>query len=1659
MFPSRLPDRYSTAIFQAIRFFLSLCCGIFVVFSAGAGESQTVSGHVPAAVARSQSTGRVPADSELHLAIGLPLRNRAGLTNLLQRLYDPASPDFHHFLSAEQFAEQFGPTREDYQALTDYVQAGGLKVAGTHSNRALLDVSGSVSNIETLLHLKLHFYPHPTESRDFFAPDTDPKIDAAVPVLHISGLDNYLRPRPMSLKRESAANLPTPALGSAPGGAYMGNDFRAAYVPGTTLTGAGQTVGLLEFDGYFQSDVAAYRNVAGLPVIPLKNVLLDGFNGVPGGNNVEVALDIDMASSMAPGLSGIIVYEGETTDDILNRMATDNLAKQLSASWLYPIDPVSEQIFQQFGAQGQSFFNASGDYDAYVGSIDTPADDPNITIVGGTTLSTSGPGGSWVSETVWNWDNGTGSGGGVSSTYAIPTWQRGISMVANNGSTNMRNLPDVALTADNIWLAFNDGATGIFGGTSCATPLWAALTALINQQALANGKTTQGFLNPAVYALCTGSNYGATFHDITTGNNTSASSPNNYYAVTGYDLCTGWGTPSGTNLINFLAPLDALQISPVAGFNAAGGVGGPFTTTSATFVLTNNGSNGMNWAAGGTAAWLTISPAIGALSPQGAAQSVTVSLNATASNEVAGAYSGLVQFTNLGDGIVESRTFTLDVITAPSISSAPTNLSVLGGQTAAFVVQAIGGLPLYYRWQQNGASLADNANIIGSATAALTIASVANSNIGSYTVVVSNAASVVTSTPPAILSIIPSGPVITAQPAGQFALVGTSVNFNVTALGSSPLVYQWRCNATNLSDGSGITGSATPNLTLNPATSGNVGTYTVVVSNSFNAVTSAPAPLTIYALANSQLIQNGGFETGNFAGWNQTGNSSFDTVSAGGLFAYSGLYGAEMGPVGSIGYLSQTVPTTPGGVYLLSFWLDSPDGATPNEFLTVWNGYTLFDQTNLPGVGWSNYQFAVTATASNTTVEFGFRDDSSFFGLDNVSLEPLLNSAGPPVITAQPASQTYTTLGAAASLTVGAQGQTPLFYQWESNNVPIAGATNGTLSFTNVGIHRAGTYNVIVSNSLGTVTSSNAVLTIVSGVLSQLTFDDLSGTNLQVPNGYAGLSWSNFDYMDTASSAPNPSGFLAGTVSQPNIAYNNYGTAASISNGTAFSVLSAWLTAAWNNNLRLEVRGYASNALVYDEGFTLSATNPTLLNFNCVNVTNIEFISSGGTPNSTYGDSGYEFVMDNMSIITPTAVAPANDVCNAAVIASGAPYTNSQSTAGVNATNNPTPSCYTEFTNAVWYQFTPPGNGEMQLSTAGSSFPAAMAVYTGTCDALTQAACNTNAVAVTGGVNYHILIGASANVSGNLVFTLSLSTTNSGPPYILSSPTNVTVPAGTPVTFKVVAEGAPTLNYTWQRNGVAIAGATAAAYTYASPQVYDTGAQFTCVVSNGLGTSTSSAATLVVSPPGQLILNGGFETGDFTDWTLTGNTIDMYVNTVFVHSGTYGAALGPVGSLSYLSQTVPLTPGQLYLLSLWLDSPNGNTPNQFTVAWNGTTLFNQTNMPDYGWTNLQFVLTATTSNATLQIGARDDPAYLGLDDITVFPLKPALTSSSHTGSSINFSWSALPGLNYQIQSTTNLRQSWQPLGSNITATNYTMSTNETLTGASQRFYRVIAIAP
>lgn len=559
-------------LFLGLAFFLS-------ARTIQAADRVTLSGHTPPGLDQMENLGRMPAEQEIKLSIGLPLRNTQELTNLLQQVYNRASPQYRRYLTPQQFTERFGPSERDYQSVIAFAIGRGLTPTLKHPNRMLLEVSGTVAAVENAFQITLNRYQHPTENRVFYAPNVEPTVPSGFAILDVSGLSDLGRPRPkyrLPTNQVQGASFQAaavaPKAGSAPGGNYMGTDFRAAYAPGVTLRGEGQTVGLLQFDGYSATDIQAYAAFAGLPNVPLVNVLLDGFNGVPGVNQVEVCLDIEMAMSMAPGLSSIVVYMAGPfgiPNNILNRMATDNLAQQLSCSWGWTGGPkfTTEQIFLQMAAQGQSFFTASGDFDAFLpGQVDSPfyfgspASSPNITTVGGTTLFTASPAGPRLSETVWNWGNtfgtnfdGIGSSGGISSFYSIPSWQTGVDMSANGGSTAFRNIPDVALTADDVYVIAGGGALLGVGGTSAAAPLWAGFTALINQQAEFDALPPVGFINPAMYAINAGAGFTTNFNDITTGDNTWSLSTNQFFAVPGYDLCTGWGTPNGSNLINALS--------------------------------------------------------------------------------------------------------------------------------------------------------------------------------------------------------------------------------------------------------------------------------------------------------------------------------------------------------------------------------------------------------------------------------------------------------------------------------------------------------------------------------------------------------------------------------------------------------------------------------------------------------------------------------------------------------------------------------------------------------------------------------------------------------------------------------------------------------------------------------------------------------------------------------------------------------------------------------------------------------------------------------------------------------------------------------------------------------------------------------------------------
>ncbi|HUB87007.1 MAG TPA: protease pro-enzyme activation domain-containing protein [Verrucomicrobiae bacterium] len=1003
---------------------------------------RTLHGHVPDVVKSLTPIENLPATNELFLAIGVPLRDPAGLDRFLADVYNPASPNYRHFLTPAEFGARFGATEADYAAVKRFALTNGFTITGETDSRLLLEVTAKVADIERAFHIHLQKFHDSKENRDFFAPDTEPTVNANLAVVDVQGLSDYWKPRPRLYRMNPTTT--TPRSGSSPDGAgdYFGDDFRNAYAPGVTLTGAGQSVGLFQLDGYYPVDVQTYAQKAGggRTNIVVQAVPVGSTNwsvGVNGGN-AEVSLDIEMAMSMAPGLSKILVFEGPDSawpNAVLSAMAASNTVKNLSSSWGWSGGPVTttDNIYMQMAAQGQSFFNASGDSDAFtvgassVNGVDNPNNEnapsssPYITQVGGTTLTT-GSGAVYSSETVWNWNNkgrpGVGSSGGVSSYYSIPTWQTNISMTANLGSTTQRNIPDVALTADQVYVISGGSGAGSsgWGGTSCAAPLWAGFMALANEQAMTAERSSAGLINSAIDTIGVGTNYNNCFHDITSGNNYWSNSPSQYPAVTGYDLCTGWGTPNGQNLITALAgPPEPLGILPdFSDLNTVSGLlGGPFSPSSQIITLTNYSASSLNWSINNTSTWVTISSSSGTLAGAGST-TVSVSVNSAANSLSSGSYVATIEFTNQTSGIVQSRQITLQVVD-------PLQLLTTGGFSA---IGLLGG-PF---------------------------------SPGTQAVVFTNMST----------AAIP------------WSLINTCSWLSVSSSGGS------------------IPGNSSVSVTLstNAATASLAnGSYnaTLVLSNqSSHFIQSLPCSI----LVSSSLVQNGGFETGDFTDWTLNGDGgTFDyvttsvSVSTGGIHPvtytinpHSGTYFAALGETNGQAYLSQTLPTVAGQTYLLSLWLNNQLAGSsryPNAFSVSWNGSTLYNKSNIGVLNWTNLQFLVTGANGGTVLQIGGRDDEFYLGIDDVSLTPVF----PPTVSMQPTNLTVFA-GSNAALIVTATGSAPLSYHWRKNGNNLAnggnisGATTNMLQLTSVTTNNSGNYSVVITNIYGAITSVVATLTV-----------------------------------------------------------------------------------------------------------------------------------------------------------------------------------------------------------------------------------------------------------------------------------------------------------------------------------------------------------------------------------------------------------------------------------------------------------------------------------------------------------------------------------------------------------------------------------------------------
>ncbi|HEY1852583.1 MAG TPA: protease pro-enzyme activation domain-containing protein, partial [Candidatus Binataceae bacterium] len=674
----------------------------------------------------------------IELTIVLKRDRQTAFEQYLRALYDRHSPQYRKFLSQSEVADRFGPSRATYDAALGYLRAHGFTMVRGSANRLTLTVRGTRAQAEQTFGVAIRDYK--IGQRSFYANDAEPSLPAslAMHVQAVAGLSDLQQPhhainaisaivcniqavncgksdfsvdlcykditKGTTYNTVSGCSVNPIASGTVLGGRRALVAPAAASVPWKGVDGTGQTIGLVEFDTFDQSNIVNYLALSGLPatlINQLSAVPVDGGVSTPGADQNEVLLDINATLSLAPGAK-TVVYDapfggaGASFQDVFNKMISDKVSI-ISNSWAYCEDQTTladvesiDSILQSAATAGISVFNGSGDtgsgcLDGSANTVAVPADSPNATAVGGSSED-AGPLFTYGPETWWD-DSATtppaGQGGfGQSKYFNKPSYQNGFA------SGTARSVPDVVVDADpfhGVYLC-NDSDGGCpngltYAGTSLAAPVWAAFAALLNQGQGSN----LGFLNPQLYNL-SGT---AAFHD-------PASLNSDFDHV-------GLGSPNVNALYLQLTgqsagPADATQSNMQYGLPtpATGSVpGGIFDdgTTAGTITVWLVDANGN--AVSGKSVKLSASGGSATITP---ASVTSTADNGSATFKITDAVAENLQITaqDTTDGVTLATPLSVSFVNAPAtsagIGAVPSSVTADGVSTATITITLEDGL-------------------------------------------------------------------------------------------------------------------------------------------------------------------------------------------------------------------------------------------------------------------------------------------------------------------------------------------------------------------------------------------------------------------------------------------------------------------------------------------------------------------------------------------------------------------------------------------------------------------------------------------------------------------------------------------------------------------------------------------------------------------------------------------------------------------------------------------------------------------------------------------------------------------------------------------------------------------------------------------------------
>ena len=787
-------------------------------------------------------------------------------------------------------------------------------------------------------------------------------------------------------------------------------------------------------------------------------------------------------------------------------------------------------------------------------------------------------------------------------------------------------------------------------------------------------------------------------------------------------------------------------------------------------------------------------------------------------------------------GSVTSSAAVLTVIGLPSISTQPLSQTVAIGSSVSFSVTATGDGTLSYQWLRNGTQIS------GATSSSYSISSVQGTNAGSYTVRVSNAAGSVTSAA-AVLTVI-GLPSITGQPLSRTVNTGSTVTFTVTATTSNgTLSYQW------LKDGVEIVGATLSSYSISSVQGTNAGSYTVRVSNIAGSVTSSAATLTVISPPTistqplSQTVNIGSAVT--FSVTATTGN---------GTLSYRWFKnGTQISGATSSSYSINSVQATSAGSFTVRVSNAAGNVTSSAAVLTVISLPTIstqpLSQTVAAG---SAVTFSVTATTGNGTLSYQWLKNgtqvsgaiSSSYSVSSVqetdagsyavrvsnaagsvtSAGAVLTVLGLPGISTQPLSQTVN-VGAPVTFSITAAGSGTLGYQWLKNGTQISGATSSSYSINSVQETDAGSYAVRVSNSAGSVTSSMAVLAVITPPtisVQPVSQSVRPGSPFSLFVEVQGTAPLTYRWYKDGQIIPIPialSSYEVAAASEQDA--GSYLVEVSNAAGTVTSA-AAVLTVADVASISTQPLSQTVNVGA-SVTFSVTATGTGTLSY--------QWFKNGveipGATSSSYSISSAQKT-DAASYTVRVANAAGSAVSSAAVLTVISPPSISEQPASQTVTIG----------SAITFSVTATtGNGTLTYQWFKNGVEISGA---------TSSSYSIGSAAETDAASYTVRLSNAAGTVTSLEAILTVITA----PAISAQPLSQTVNAGSPVTFSVTATtGNGTLGYQWLKNGVEISGATAASYLIGSAQEVDA-ASYAVRVSNAAGSVTSSAAILtVITPP------------------------------------------------------------------------------------------------------------------------------------------------------------------------------------------------------------------